>query len=108
MRAISEGLLSSAGSAKPKVITKAPRKPSIPAKKTVHRFAVTAMPTTHNSISAPQTMKGQARRSSLSAIASKANDAGSWPKLSAVSAAPIRSGRPASVRWPGRKPLLQK
>ena len=43
-------------------------------------------------------MSGQARRSSLPAIASSANDAGSWPKLSAVSAPAIRSGRPAPAR----------
>ena len=62
----------------------------------------------HSRINPPQTINGQARRTNRSAVASSANDAGSWPKLSAVSAALIKSGRPASVRWPGRKVLLAK
>src|SRR5215470_2865156 len=107
-RATSDGAVNSAGSAKPSVITKAPRKPSRPANSTVHALAVVAIPATQASMSAPQRMNGQARRSSELATASSTNEAGSWPKLSAVSALPIKSARPAPVRWPGRKALLQK
>ena len=74
------------------------RKPSTPAQATVQRLAVMTMPARHKSISEPQIMNGQARRTKRSAVASKINDAGSWQKFSAVSAALIRSGRPASVR----------
>ena len=59
-------------------------------------------------MSAPQMMKGNARRSSRPATASSAKDAGTWPKLRAVSVALIRSGRPAAVRWPGRNALQEK
>ncbi len=97
-RATSAGPVSSGGSAKQSVMTTAPTKPSRPASATVHALAVAAMPMTQANIDTPQQTNGQMRRSSQPAIASSTNDAGNWPKLRAVSAGAIRSGRPASLR----------
>src|SRR5262245_10896292 len=92
------GRANSGGRVMARVNTTAPTNPSTPAQATVHRLAVMTIPAKHSSISTPDTTKGHTRRTNLSAVASSAKDAGSWPKLSAVSAALIKSGRPASVR----------
>src|SRR5262245_54866544 len=108
IRATSDCAPSSAGSANPSVSTNAPRNPSAAANTMVQALAVLIMPTIQTSIRTPQAMKGQALLSSLPAIPRSTNEAGSWPKLSAVSVAPIRSTRPAPVREPGRNAWLQK
>ena len=108
IRATSAGAHSRGGRAKLKVSTTAPRNPSTAQSTTVHRLAVVTMPIRHATIAIPQRTKGQARRSIRPETARSTKDAGSWPRLSAVSEPATRSARPASVRYPGRKALLQK
>src|SRR5262249_62064449 len=96
--AASAGAPNGAGGASARENPTAPTTPTPPAQTTVHRLAVLTIPAKHSRTSAPERKKGQPRRTNRPTVASSANDAGSWPKLSAVSAALIKSGRPPSVR----------
>ena len=64
LQTTSDGAASNGGNAKPSVSTRAQMAPTPPAKATVQTPTVMTIPARHTSISAPESTKGSARRSS--------------------------------------------
>src|ERR1700730_8232714 len=75
MRATSDGAVKSGGRGKPSVSTTAQSAPIPAAKTMVHAPAVVAIPARHSSMSAPESTKGNARRSNRVEIASSTSNA---------------------------------
>src|SRR6185312_9425666 len=87
MRWTSRGALSSGGSASMRISMAALAKPMTPDHHTMAPPGSATMPRTLASTSAPNAMKGQRRRARRCAAQSMSSDAGSWERLSDVSAA---------------------